>query len=132
MAKIVKSEQEWRESLNPEQYRICRGKGTEPAFSGKYCDSKDTGTYLCAACGEPLFSSVTKYDSGSGWPSFYQPIAGDYIDEHADHSLGMQRVEVVCSRCDSHLGHVFPDGPPQTGLRYCINSTSLDFKESSE
>ncbi|MEZ5492144.1 MAG: peptide-methionine (R)-S-oxide reductase MsrB [Gammaproteobacteria bacterium] len=129
MTKIVKSEQQWQQELDPEQYRVCRGKGTEPAFTGKYWNAKDAGMYCCAACGEPLFASDTKYDSGSGWPSFYQPVSPSSVEEHEDLSLGMHRVEVVCSRCDSHLGHVFPDGPPQTGLRYCINSASLDFEE---
>ena len=129
MSKLNKTDQEWRQQLDPEQYRVCRGKGTEPAFTGKYWDCKSQGTYVCAACGEPLFSSATKYDSGSGWPSFYQPVSGDCIEEHEDNSLGMRRIEVVCGRCDSHLGHVFPDGPPQTGLRYCINSASLDLEK---
>lgn len=131
-AKLDKSEDEWRAELAPEEYHVLREKGTERAFTGKYWDLKDDGMYLCAACGEPLFSSETKYDSGSGWPSFYQPADSDSVNELADHSHGMVRTEVVCKKCESHLGHVFPDGPKETGLRYCINSTSLDFKKAEE
>ena len=131
MSKITKSQEEWRRQLDPEQYRVCREKGTERAFTGKYWDNKEPGIYRCAGCGEMLFSSDTKYDSGCGWPSFYQPSSDGCIEEHVDRSHGMVRTEVVCSRCDSHLGHVFPDGPPQTGLRYCINSASLDFEKES-
>jgi peptide-methionine (R)-S-oxide reductase len=123
--KLQKTEEEWRRELTPEQYHVLRQKGTEPAFTGEYAHSKTEGTYLCAACGQQLFASETKYDSGSGWPSFYQPLAADQIENHEDASHGMRRVEVTCSRCGSHLGHVFPDGPRPTGLRYCINSASL-------
>ena len=123
--KLRKPESEWRKELTPEQYHILREKGTERAFTGEYAQTKTPGIYRCAACGQELFASETKYDSGSGWPSFYQPIGPGKVDLHDDTSYSMQRTEVVCSRCESHLGHVFPDGPPPTGLRFCMNSASL-------
>jgi peptide-methionine (R)-S-oxide reductase len=128
MEQINLSESEWRKRLTPEQFHVLREAGTERAFSGLYNDNKADGIYRCAACQLDLFDSVDKYDSGSGWPSFTQPIAPDHVVEHADVSHGMRRVEVRCARCDGHLGHVFPDGPPPTGLRYCMNSVSLDFR----
>lgn len=127
--KITKSDAEWREQLGDDAYHVCREKGTERAFTGEYWNNHQTGIYKCACCGEPLFSSRTKFDSGTGWPSYYEPINPDAVTENEDRSLFMRRVEVVCSKCDCHLGHVFPDGPQPTGLRYCINSLSLDFEK---
>ena len=130
--KVTKTDADWRQELTPEQYRIARQKGTERAFSGEYAHTKDEGTYKCVCCGEPLFSSETKFDSGCGWPSFIAPADELNVVEHSDRSHGMIRTEVMCSRCGGHLGHVFPDGPGPTGLRYCINSASIELKSEPE
>ncbi|WP_010184309.1 peptide-methionine (R)-S-oxide reductase MsrB [Sphingomonas sp. PAMC 26605] len=128
MDHITLSESEWRKKLSPEAYHVLREAGTERAFTGRYDNNKADGIYRCGGCALPLFDSADKYDSGSGWPSFTQPISPERVVEHSDVSHGMVRTEARCARCDGHLGHVFPDGPPPTGLRYCMNSLSLDFR----
>jgi len=129
MSKVTKSEAEWREALSPEEFKVARKGGTERAFTGRYWDTKAAGTYRCVCCDEPLFDADTKYDSGTGWPSFWAPLDDASVATREDRGLFMRRVEVLCARCDAHLGHVFPDGPQPTGLRYCLNSAALKLEE---
>ena len=130
--RVSKTDAEWREQLTPEQYAVCRQQATERSFAGKYYDCKRRGVYRCVCCGNALFDSEAKYDSGTGWPSFTQPIAEASVSTREDRSLGTPRIEVICASCDAHLGHVFPDGPPATGKRYCMNSVALDLEEADE
>jgi len=127
--KMVRSDDEWREQLSDEEFQVARCSATERAFTGRYWDEKEDGTYHCICCDSPLFRSESKYDSGTGWPSFFQPISEEAVGENRDESHGMVRIESVCAKCDAHLGHVFPDGPQPTGLRYCMNSASLNLKK---
>jgi len=130
--KINKTEEQWRNELTPQQYQVLREKGTERAFTGEYWDTNTPGKYVCAGCGQELFTSESKFDSHCGWPSYYEPSKADAVEEHEDLTFGMRRVEVTCSRCGGHLGHVFPDGPRPTGLRYCINSASIKLDPKAE